>query len=192
MELKNKMNQKQKQAKVLRVFRKIHRITAAYLFVFFFIMAATGLLLGLKKNSGGLIQAKTQKGTSKDLSEWLPLDSLHKNACKFLHEQVSDQLSLKIDRLDVRKEKGIVKVIFADHFWALQLDGVTGDLLTIEQRRSDYIEMMHDGSLLDFYLGTKGDPIKVVYSSIMGLALLLFTITGFWLWYGPKRMKKKL
>jgi hypothetical protein len=24
----------------------------------------------------------------------------------------------------------------------------------------------------------------------MGLALLLFTITGFWLWYGPKRMKQ--
>jgi hypothetical protein len=30
----------------------------------------------------------------------------------------------------------------------------------------------------------------VIYSTIMGVALLIFTITGFWLWYGPKRMKQ--
>jgi hypothetical protein len=24
----------------------------------------------------------------------------------------------------------------------------------------------------------------------MGVSLLVFTITGFWLWYGPKRMRR--
>jgi hypothetical protein len=35
-----------------------------------------------------------------------------------------------------------------------------------------------------------GNFFKVLVSSISGLALLIFTITGFWLWYGPKRMRR--
>jgi hypothetical protein len=90
--------------------------------------------------------------------------------------------------IDVRKDKGMVKFVFNDHFWGIQLDGATGKLLQIERRNSDMIENIHDGSILDHYLGTTGEPIKVVYTTIMGLGLLIFTITGFWLWYGPKRM----
>jgi len=44
--------------------------------------------------------------------------------------------------------------------------------------------------VLDKYFGTKGGQIKLFYTSVMGLALLVFTVTGFWLWYGPKRMRK--
>ena len=28
------------------------------------------------------------------------------------------------------------------------------------------------------------------YTTTMKLALVTFTITGFWLWYGPKRMRR--
>jgi uncharacterized iron-regulated membrane protein len=180
-----------KQAKRLRIFRKVHRIMGVFLFVFFFFMSITGLLLGLKKNSGGLIQAKSYKGTSTDLKDWIPLDSLHQNACKILQDSVSSDLSLELERIDIRKDKGMVKFVFTDNFWGIQLDGATGELLQIERRRSDFIENIHDGSILDHYLGTSGGQIKLVYTSIMGLALLLFTITGFWLWYGPKRMRKR-
>lgn len=182
---------RQSQAKLLRTFRKIHRTTGALLFVFFLFISVTGLLLGWKKHSGGLIQAKSYKGTSTDLKDWLPLDSLHKNACKILHDSVSADLSLELERIDVRKDKGMVKFIFADHFWGVQLDGATGQLLHLERRRSDFIEKVHDGSILDFYFGTTDGQIKLVYTSVVGLALLIFTITGFWLWYGPKRMRKE-
>ncbi|MCB0709427.1 MAG: hypothetical protein KDC15_08570 [Chitinophagaceae bacterium] len=183
-------NKRHKQAKVLRIFRKIHRTTGALLFVFFFFVSVTGVLLGWKKHSGGLIMAKSYKGTSTHLKDWLPLDSLHKNACKILHDSVSPGLSLELDRIDVRKSKGMVKFIFKDHYWGVQLDGVTGQLLHIERRRSDFIENIHDGSILDNYFGNTGGYIKLFYTSVMGLALLIFTITGFWLWYGPKRMRK--
>ncbi|HRG29174.1 MAG TPA: hypothetical protein PLJ00_14850, partial [Chitinophagales bacterium] len=66
----------------------------------------------------------------------------------------------------------------------------TGKLLSIERRRSDFIEKVHDGSILDEVFNTSNGQIKLIYTSIMGLALLIFTITGFWLWYGPKRMRK--
>ena len=180
-------NRKQ-QARTLRSFRKIHRTTGALLFVFFFLVSISGLLLGWKKNSGGLILPKTVQGTSSNLSEWLSIDSLSKNASNYLHDSVSSNLSADIERIDLRPDKGIVKIVFKDHFWGLQIDGATGKLLQIERRNSDIIEGVHDGSILDRFFNT-GNTIKLVYTSIMGLALLLFTITGFWLWYGPKRMR---
>jgi len=182
-------NNRPAQAKILRNFRKLHRITGALLFVFFFIVAITGSLLGWKKNSGGLIMAKSYKGSSTDLKDWLTVDSLYKNACTYLKDSVSDKLSTEIDRIDIRKDKGMVKFVFANHFIGLQLDGATGKVLLVENRRADYIEKIHDGSIIDFYLGWDG-YFKLVYTSIMGLALILFTVTGFWLWYGPKRMRK--
>ncbi|MBK8706773.1 MAG: PepSY domain-containing protein [Saprospiraceae bacterium] len=181
---------RQQQASVLRVFRKIHRWTGALLFAFFFLVAVTGLLLGWKKHSGGVLLAKSYTGTSTDLKDWLPIDSLHDRACKILHDSVSPDLSLELDRIDIRKNKGMVKFVFEDSFWGIQLDGATGDILAIERRRADFIEKLHDGSILDYYFGTSNSQIKLAYTTVLGLALLLFTITGFWLWYGPKRMRK--
>lgn len=181
---------RQEQAKLLRVFRKVHRTTGAALFVFFFVVAITGLLLGWKKHSGGFIMSKSYNGTSTNLKDWLPLDSLHTLANSYLLDSVSPQLSTEIDRIDIRKEKGMVKFVYAHHFWGLQLDGATGKLLHVERRYSDLIENIHDGSILDNYLGTNNQQLKVFYTSIMGIALLIFTITGFWLWYGPKRMRR--
>ncbi|WP_295232680.1 PepSY-associated TM helix domain-containing protein [Sediminibacterium sp.] len=182
-------NNRPAQAKILRNFRKLHRITGALLFVFFFIIAITGSLLGWKKNSGGLIMAKSYKGSSTQLKDWLSIDSLYQNACTYLKDSVSNSLSTEIDRIDIRKDKGMVKFVFANHFTGLQIDGATGQILHVEKRRADYIEKIHDGSIIDFYFGWDG-YFKLVYTSIMGLALILFTITGFWLWYGPKRMRK--
>lgn len=84
----------------------------------------------------------------------------------------------------------MVKFVFVDNFWGIQLDGATGKLLQIEKRRSDFIEKVHDGSILDYHFKTEYGQIKLVYTSVMGLALLIFTTTGFWLWYGPKRMRR--
>ncbi len=36
---------------------------------------------------------------------------------------------------------------------------------------------------------TRDEQIKPFYTSTMGLALLTFTITDFWLSYGPKRVR---
>lgn len=181
---------RKKQARLIRIFRKTHRTTGALLFIFFLFISVSGILLGWKKHSNGLILPKSYQGTSSELSTWLPIDSLHKNACQILHDSVSSELSLELDRIDIRKEKGMVKFVFVDQFWEVQIDGATGKLLHIEQRHSDFIEKIHDGSILDYYLKTTNGQIKLVYSSLSGLALLAFTITGFWLWYGPKRMRR--
>lgn len=184
-------DKRKKQAKLLRTFRKVHRITGATLFVFFFIVAITALLLGWKKNSYGILLSNTQQGTSSNLASWIPLDSLHNNAMIYLTDFISNEIPLEVERIDVRKEKGIVKFVFSNYY-GVQVDGVTGDLLLIERRRSDFIEGIHDGSILDVYFETEGNPIKLIYTTVMSLSLLTFTITGFWLWLGPKRMRKSI
>lgn len=184
------MNSRQTQAKILRVFRKVHRATGALLFVFFFIIAITGILLGWKSHTNDLIIPQSYKGSSTNLQEWLPVDTLYKKALTTLKDSVSPNLSTKLDRIDIRKDKGMVKFIFENHTWEIQLDGATGAVLNIGKRHSDFIENLHDGTVLDTWFNTSSNPFRVLYNSIMGLALLLFTITGFWLWYGPKRLKK--
>jgi uncharacterized iron-regulated membrane protein len=177
-----------KQARRIRWFRWIHRKLAIILFVFFFIMSVSGLLLGIKKQTRLL--APTQKGSSPDLAEWISLDSLKKNAIRFLKDSVSSSLSPEIDRIDVRPSNGIVKFTFRDHFKGLQLDGVTGKLLSVETRKSDFIEQIHDGSIVDRIFGLGKDQAKVSYNLIMGTSLTLLVVSGFWLWYGPKRLRK--
>ncbi|MCY7363221.1 MAG: PepSY domain-containing protein [Ignavibacteria bacterium] len=180
-----------KQAKVLRLSRRIHRTLGMFLFVLFLFVAITGLLLGWKKNTSGLILPKSYEGTSTDLADWIPIDSLHTNACRILLDSISPDLSTELERIDIRPDKGMVKFVFIDKYMGVQLDGATGKLLHIERRRSDFIENIHDGSILDFIFGTNKEQFKLIYTSITGLSLLMFTVTGFWLWYGPRRMRKK-
>ncbi|MEP1985808.1 MAG: PepSY domain-containing protein, partial [Maribacter dokdonensis] len=90
-----KITKRQRQAKWLRIFRKVHRATGAALFIFFFFISITGLLLGWKKHSGGVILSKTYKGTSTDLKEWLPVDSLHSLANTYILEHISPELPTK-------------------------------------------------------------------------------------------------
>jgi uncharacterized iron-regulated membrane protein len=182
-------SKRKRQAKVLRAFRKVHRTLGALLFVLFLIVSVTGLLLGWKKHSGGLILSESYKGKSTDPKDWLPVHVLREKAGKIAREQISPDLSLELDRIDFRPDKGMVKFVFIQNYWGVQLDCTTGELLHLERRRSDFIENIHDFSYFDNALGTSDGQIKLVYTSVAGLALLTFTITGFWLWFGPKRMR---
>ena len=157
------------QAKWIRRFRWLHRKIAIFLFIFFLVISVTGFLLGIKKQTGLL--APTQKGRSDNLSTWLTVDSLQKNAVRYLQDSVSPTLSVTVDRIDIRPDKGIVK-------------------FAIETRKSDFIEKIHDGSILDKIFGTGGEQVKVSYTIIMASSLFILVLSGFWLWLGPKRLRK--
>ncbi|MGB3548267.1 MAG: PepSY-associated TM helix domain-containing protein [Saprospiraceae bacterium] len=179
---------RQRSVRLLRWTRTVHRYLGMTLFVLFVFVSLSGLLLTWKKNSGGYLLPDSERGTSTDLRAWLPTDSLAALAAAYLAREVSPDLDPSIDRIDMRPGKGMVKIVFKNHYYGLQLDGATGTLLHVGRRRADFIENVHDGSVLDNWLGTSG-WIKLIYSSVTGTALLLFTITGFWLWYGPRRLR---
>lgn len=187
MDTISKSLQRKKQAARLNLYRRIHRWMGASLFVLFILVSITGLLLGWKKNSNGYLLAPTQKGTSTDIQTWKTLHELAKQAEISLHK-IDPNLNAEIDRMEVRADKGIVKFTFVHHYIGLQIDGATGKLLSAEERRSDWIEHLHDGSWIDKKLGTT--YFKLLFTTLAGTALLLFSLTGFGLWYIPKRMRK--
>lgn len=177
---------RQQQAHILRIVRKIHRWTGIALFGIFIFISITGLLLGWKKNSNGYILPDTQKGITTDATQWQPLSALQGRAA-FLMDSLDSTRDATIDRVDVRPDKGVAKFTFKTHYQELQLDMATGRLLSYAERRSDWLEQIHDGSIVDKY----GDVsfFKLLYTTLSGLALLTFSLTGFWLWYGPRRMR---
>ena len=174
-----------------RLWRKVHRWIASILFVFFFLISLTGLILTWKKNSKGYLLAKSHKGSSTDLRQWLSFDSLHTIAVNTLRNSVSKDIPTTLDRIDARPDKGMVKFVFTEDYWAVQVDGATGKVLHLEKRRADFIENLHDGSYLDKVLNIDGQPFKLGYASIMAISLFMLTLSGFWLWYNPKRIRKE-
>ncbi|MFC5045552.1 PepSY domain-containing protein [Aquimarina hainanensis] len=180
---------RKRHAKVLRFFRKVHRITGLFLFIFFLCISISGILLAWKKHSNGLILSDTYTGTSTDFKEWLPMETLQHYAYNTMKKTGLYNPSSTLKRIDVRIHKGIVKFVFSNYY-GIQIDGATGAVLHIEKRYADLLEDIHDGSILDHWIGTDNGILKRVYATIMGGSLLVFCITGFWLWYGPKRMKK--
>lgn len=166
----------------LRKFRVFHRWMGTTLALFLSISALTGVLLSLKKDVA-LIQPPTQKGQSEGLADWKPLEELSLLAQQALYTAQPDQLGNPINRLDVRPQKGMVKVLFENSYWEVQLDGQTGSTLSIAKRHSDWIEALHDGSIIS-------DPFKLVSMNVLGWGLLFLIFTGIWLWYGPKLLRR--
>jgi uncharacterized iron-regulated membrane protein len=185
------MSQTKEIAKSTRIYRKIHKWIGSFLFVFFFIISVTGLLLGWKKHSGGIILPKTESGISNDLKTWLSYDSLNTLAIQTLRDSLPGDLSPVLDRIDARPERGIVKFVFKNHYTEIQLDAATGKTLSVNKRTSDIIEQIHDGSILDFAFSTGNGQIKLGYTTITGLSLLFLTITGFFLWLNPIRIRNQ-
>ena len=176
--------------RILKIVRKIHRSAGITLFVFFLIIAITGLILGWKKNSNGLILPNSEIGQSKDISQWMHISDLQEIAFATLKDSIDKNIDLDLQRIDLRPEKGMVKFVFDNHYWGIQIDGFNGKVLAITKRRSDFFENVHDGSILDILFGTKGEIIKLIYTTIMGASLIVFVTTGLWLWAGPKILKR--
>ena len=64
------------------------------------------------------------------------------------------------------------------------------DILKVESRNSDLIEHIHDGSWFDRTFGLSSGIFKLIYTSLCGIGLIVFTVSGFWLWYGPKLIRR--
>ncbi|HOO08439.1 MAG TPA: PepSY-associated TM helix domain-containing protein [Cyclobacteriaceae bacterium] len=164
----------------LRKFRTWHRFIGTGLGLFMLLTASTGILLGWKKNVD-ILQPPAQKGTSTDLAQWVSIQTIVRTAVHAVDSVVGR--TIEVDKLDVRPSKGIVKVIFKERNWEVQVDGATGKSLSVLRRHSDWIEHLHDGSIIS-------DFVKITYTNLMGWGLLILSLSGFWLWYGPKIVKK--
>jgi hypothetical protein len=178
---KNEIQDKVKSLRWLRVF---HRWIGVPLVLFFLLIGITSILLAWKKKADLL--PPTLKTKVEGRESWISPDEMINIAQT---EITLLGLSNEVDRIDIRPDKGVAKVTFQKHFTEVQLDGYSGEVLSIETRHSDWIEKVHDGSIVDFYFGGT-ETSKLIYSTSTALGLILMSISGAYLWYFPKVIRK--
>jgi len=173
---------------LLQQFRNLHKKFASVLFVFFFLIGLTGSLLSFKSAFTKVIFENKQISGEIKLAAILPLDSLETIATSTLNEKASTSFK-KSEKVEIKLSKGTVIFYYKDAY-SIQLNGASGAPILIEKKFGGIIQDIHDGAILDSLLTNKLSLSKKVYSIIMGLSLLLLTITGTYMWYKPKMIKK--
>jgi hypothetical protein len=158
--------------------RKLHYWGAIIVAVPVAIVIGSGLLLQLKKQISW-VQPTEKKTPARSVS--VTPDQILRAA------QAASALEVKswadIARVDIRPDKGLIKVSAVNH-WELQLHAETGESLQVAYRRSDLIEMIHDGSWFH-------DSVKLWVFFPSGIVLLGLWLTGMYLFALPYWVRAK-
>ncbi|MBM4092533.1 MAG: PepSY domain-containing protein [Planctomycetes bacterium] len=152
--------------------RLIHRWGSIVTLVPVGVMVVTGVVLQLKKDVAW-IQPPTRRGVSDELT--IGFDHVLEVTRRVPESQVDTWDD--IDRLDVRPDRGMLKVQ-CQNGWEVQIDGKTGDVLQVAYRRSDILEGMHDGSFFH-------ESLRLWLFLPCGVALVLIWLTGAYLFFWP-------
>jgi len=158
--------------------RKIHKVGAIIIALPFLVILITGLLLQVKKDVAW-VQPSSIEGVSK-----IPIITFQQilEVAKSVPEAEINTWA-DINRLDVRPDKGMVK-IRANNQWEIQIDSETAEILQVEYRRSDIIEAMHDGSWF-------ADAAKYWIFLPTGFIILVLWITGIYMYFIPALNKRR-
>ena len=159
--------------------RKTHYWGAFVIILPISIVITTGILLQLKKEINW-IQPSTSNGEHVN-APTISFDNILASV------KTADEANITswddVDRLDVRIDKGIVKVRGKNR-WEVQVDTQTGDVLQVAYRRSDLIESLHDGSWFH-------DKVKLWLFLPSGIILFVLWITGLYMFILPYTVKWK-
>jgi uncharacterized iron-regulated membrane protein len=160
--------------------RIIHRWGAFLVSLPFLIVIISGLLLQVKKEVEW-IQPSTEEVAIDTLA--LSFSDILRISQGVKEAQISTWSD--INRLDVRPDKGVVKVR-SENQWEIQIDLERGTVLKTAYRRSDIIEQLHDGSWFH-------DAAKLWLFLPAGIIVLILWLSGMYLFFVPilaKRSRK--
>lgn len=152
--------------------RKLHRWGAVLIALPMLVVIGSGLLLQLKKDVDW-IQPPTASGAGGDPT--VSFDAILRAAVGVPEAGLTGWGD--VDRLDFRPNKGVVKVRGKNR-WEVQVDTATGEVVQVAYRRSDLIELIHDGSWFH-------DRAKLWVFLPSGVVLLGLWATGMYLWILP-------
>jgi uncharacterized iron-regulated membrane protein len=159
--------------------RQCHRWGSILIAVPLLIVIATGIVLQVKKQVEW-VQPPTKRGSATVPS--IGWEQMLAALRQVPEAEIADWPD--IDRLDVRVDRGLVKVK-AKNSWEVQLDLATAEVLHVAYRRSDLIEQLHDGS----WFG--GDTVKLAVFLPSAIVLLGLWLTGIYLFALPIIKKRQ-
>jgi len=161
--------------KIGKLLRDIHHWSSPIIMLPLGVMIIAGIFLMLKKDFEW-IQPSTQR--SAVVAEGAPdttLAQLYEAAVAIPELEITAWE--QFDRIDIRSDRGVAKFI-APNRWEAQVDLVSLEVLSLEYRRSDLFEQIHDGSFF-------ADWVKTFIFLPVGLILLVLWMTGIWLFFEP-------
>ncbi|MBT3478664.1 MAG: PepSY domain-containing protein [Candidatus Marinimicrobia bacterium] len=159
--------------------RKTHYWGAFVILLPVSVIFTSGIFLQLKKEINWIQPPTVSGGLSNNFS--VSFDDIL--AAVQSVEEAKIQSWNDVDRLDVRVEKGVVKVRGKNR-WEVQVDTHTGEVLHVAYRRSDLIESIHDGSWFH-------EKVKLWIFLPSGIILLTLWITGLYMVILPYTVKWK-
>lgn len=164
--------------------RKVHHWGSIVIAIPLVVMIGAGILLQLKKQVDW-IQPPTLNGTDLEGAPRATLEEMFEAARAVGKAGIGGWEDL--ERVDFKPDKGIVKFVSASR-WEVQIDTATARVLSVEYRRSDLIETIHDGSYF------AGDATKLYLFLPAGIALFVLWGTGMYMFFLPyfkKAQKRK-
>lgn len=162
-----------------RTLRLVHYWLTAFTLVTVAVVAITGVLLSLKKDFDVL-----QPPSAAASAPGLPATPLDRLLVAVADHSGDSELSWRnIDRIDVRPRDGLAKVILKDRT-EYQVDLHTLEVLQTGYRTSDFLETLHDFSVL-------GNWGKYLLSLPTGIALLVLWATGAYMFIKPLLVKRR-
>lgn len=138
------------------------------------VVAITGVMLNHKKLFG--FQPDPPAAARTGLEGAMSMRELVSAARSAIDKQA---VAAGIDRLDVRPDKGLMKVRFEDRLTTEVTVAIhTGKVLSVGKRDDVFLEKLHSGEIF-------GDN-WVLLSDVMAIGLLILLLTGTWIWLYPK------
>jgi hypothetical protein len=154
--------------------RKLHYWGSAIIAIPLLVVIGSGIVLQLKKN-WSWVQPVEFRGREKapviELSDILTAIKNHP------HPEVKVSTWADVKRLDVRPDRGVAKATLQND-WEVQVDTTDGRVMQVAYRRSDWLEALHDGSLVN-------DTYKMWIVFPSSLVLLFLWGSGIWMWVWP-------
>ena len=138
------------------------------------VISVTGIMLNHKQLFG--FQPDPPGAARTGLAEALPMLFLVSAAEAAAGEKAA---AAGVDRLDVRPDKGIMKVRFDDRLATEVTVAIhTGEVLATGTRDDVFLEKLHSGEIF-------GDN-WVLISDALAIGLIILLLTGFWMWLYPR------
>jgi len=137
------------------------------------IISLTGIMLNHKRALGFMPGTDARQPGA--FAQSLPLPELARRAAAAVTPDVATS---GIDRMDVRPDKGIIKVRFNDtSITEVTLALHDGAVLVTGLRNDSFLEQLHSGDAF----GKAG----YLLSDLAAAALILLLLSGFWMWLYP-------
>lgn len=163
--------------KLSKKIRQIHYWISPFIIIPVILIFTTGVLLQLKKQSNWIQPSIEKVSTNKPTMLMSYLE-----AAKSVPEAEIESWD-DINRIDIRPDKGIAKIRSKNH-WEIQIDSQTAEVFSVNYRRSDIIESVHDGSFFTDY-------VKFGWFLPTGILLIVVSISGIYMFLLPFVLRDK-